>query len=423
MPERLAALVLNGNSRAALVAVRSLGRAGRQVGVLATLSDSPSVGAASRYARFRGVLPDLIADEGEYVKTLLDVLDAHPAEVVLAVGDDTIDTLRRWRPEFASRTRLALASEPALATAVDKEATLELARSLGLATPHGLAVSREDQVDAAGRMVGFPCVVKPATSWAPRSALVGRLQCLVAMDAADLRAAVRSVLAAGTSALVQQWVAGRREAVHLLYAYGKVWARVCVVTVRTASVVGGNSAFRMTVRLPEDTAVAAERLVAQLGLEGYAEVEFRRDAYGRPVLMEVNPRLSASVEAATRAGVDFPVLVHDWARGAPLRRVEGYRTGVRLRWLGGELRWLRDSRRAHGHPDVPSTPAAMATLLAATVRPAAYDYVDLRDPWPAVRAVANLYRKSRTSSRIASVPRTWPDRSLTRREDRFHHER
>jgi hypothetical protein len=166
--------------------------------------------------------------------------------------------------------------------------------------------------------------------------------------------------------------------------------------------------MRMTVPLPEDTAHAAVRLVEHIGLEGYAEVEFRRDADGRPVLMEVNPRLSASVEVATRAGVPFPVLIHQWATGAPLDRFEGYRAGVRLRWLGGDLRWVRDARRARGCPGVPSVPRAFWTVVADTIRPAAYDYLDWHDPRPAVQAVSNLRSPNQRRVRTAPAPPALP---------------
>src|SRR5262249_57229778 len=92
---------------------------------------------------------------------------------------------------------------------------------------------------------------------------------------------------------------------------------------------------------------AAARLVDAMELEGYAEIEFRRDAAGRAALMEVNPRLSASVEIAVRAGVDFPLLLHRWASGASLAASNGYRVGLRMRWLGGDLRLLAEAA-AHG---------------------------------------------------------------------------
>jgi predicted ATP-grasp superfamily ATP-dependent carboligase len=54
--------------------------------------------------------------------------------------------------------------------------------------------------------------------------------------------------------------------------------------------------------------------------------------------MEVNPRLSQSVELAIRAGVDFARMQLEWARGGRVPTVERYRTGVRLGWLAGDAR-------------------------------------------------------------------------------------
>jgi hypothetical protein len=153
---------------------------------------------------------------------------------------------------------------------------------------------------------------------------------------------------------------------------------------------------------------AAERLVWRMGLEGYAEVEFRRDAAGRAALMEANPRLSASVETATRAGVDFPVLLYDWARGAPLTRVKGYRTGVRLRWLPGDLRWLRETWQNPQHPDAPSVPRAATAIVVDTVRPSAYDLVDVHDLRPAARMVAKLLGR-RGSDSVKRSSTSWRD--------------
>ena len=65
---------------------------------------------------------------------------------------------------------------------------------------------------------------------------------------------------------------------------------------------------------------AAERLIEACDLDGYSEIEFRRDAQGRPRLMEINPRLSASVEIAVRARVDFPMLLYGWAVGRRCNR-------------------------------------------------------------------------------------------------------
>ena len=76
------------------------------------------------------------------------------------------------------------------------------------------------------------------------------------------------------------------------------------------------------------------------GLEGVSEVEFRRDADGRPLLMEINARISQSVALAHRAGVELAQLQLRWARGEHLEPVADYRRGVRLGWPAGEARLL-----------------------------------------------------------------------------------
>jgi len=153
---------------------------------------------------------------------------------------------------------------------------------------------------------------------------------------------------------------------------------------------GGSSVLRESIPLPADLLEASVALVTTAGLEGYSEVEFRRDAAGRPRLMEINPRLSASVEVAVRSGVDFPRLVYAWSTGSPLPRVGGYRTGVRMRWLGGDIRWLRDTIALRGRPEAAPPKQAVTDFVLDCLRPAAYDYVSASDPRPALVAVCGF---------------------------------
>jgi hypothetical protein len=144
--------------------------------------------------------------------------------------------------------------------------------------------------------------------------------------------------------------------------------------------------LRESIALPADAASGAERLIRTIGLEGYSEVEFRRDASGRPVLMEINPRLSASVEVAVRSGVNFPYLLYAFAAGEPIKQIADYRIGVRMRWLGGDIRYLIETITHQGRPDVFPIPRAVSTFALDFLRPAAYDYIDLADLWPAWQA-------------------------------------
>jgi predicted ATP-grasp superfamily ATP-dependent carboligase len=190
--------------------------------------------------------------------------------------------------------------------------------------------------------------------------------------------------------LLQQWVGGSREAVSLLCIDGKVHARFAQVARRMLPPLGGSSIVRESIPLPPDLNDAAETLVLAAGLDGYSEVEFRRDVDGSGFLMEVNPRLSASVELAVRAGVDFPRLLFAWVTGCPLPPVPKYRAGVRMRWLGGDIQWLRQTLQQRGRPDVLPPGQALRTFAGEFFVPQGYDYLMWSDLRPAVAAATRF---------------------------------
>jgi predicted ATP-grasp superfamily ATP-dependent carboligase len=66
-------------------------------------------------------------------------------------------------------------------------------------------------------------------------------------------------------------------------------------------------------------------------------VEFKVAPDGTPYLMEVNARFWGSLQLAIDAGVDFPHLLYQLAVGEKPGPVNGYKVGVRSRWLLGDL--------------------------------------------------------------------------------------
>jgi hypothetical protein len=132
--------------------------------------------------------------------------------------------------------------------------------------------------------------------------------------------------------------------------------------------------------------------VREIDLEGYCEVEFRRDASGHPYLMEINPRLSASVEIAVRAGVEFPYLLYQWASGDRIDLVKDYRIGYWMRYLAGDFITTLASIRQHGRPGVTHPRQAILDFCAAFFIPMRYDYLDLQDPLPAWMAMLGFPR-------------------------------
>ena len=112
----------------------------------------------------------------------------------------------------------------------------------------------------------------------------------------------QQILDAGAGVLAQEWVPGRREGVTLFIVGDEVLAACGHVAHRTSPPLGGASVLRESIEVPDDMLDAAVRLAKQIGLQGVCEVEFRRDAKGRPLLMEINARLAGTIENAVHAG-------------------------------------------------------------------------------------------------------------------------
>ncbi len=395
------ALVLNASLRQALVTVRSLGRRGLRV---AAAADRNAPAFSSRWCEQDLVFPPEEAS-GAYLARLELLLAGAGARTVIPSHDGTIALLREHRARIEQHARLALADEPALAVAINKERTSAVAKRLGLRVPREIIVRDVDDLPLAVTEIGLPAVIKPCESWLGNGAGGVRVAPELVVTRDEAHHAVERVTRFGDAILIQQFLTGRREAVSFLYAGGEMYARFAQWAMRTYPPLGGASVLRQSIAIPPDIGRQAERLVREINLEGYSEVEFRRDASGIPYLMEINPRLSASIEVAVRAGVDFPYLVYQWASGTRMEKHNGYRVGGWMRHLGGDIETTVDSLQQRGRPGISRPVQTLLDFGITFLRPMGYDYFDWKDPLPAVRATTGFIRTTlkRLGSRMRKV--------------------
>ena len=240
------------------------------------------------------------------MRALLDVLASQRPAAVLASIDSSVEALHLNRDAVGRFTAPGLASFEAVEVALSKERVLEVARSIGVPVPRSIPVSSLAELEAAVDESGLPAVLKPDRSWRSFGAGGERLSPLIVRDADEARRVGSALVRADAPVLVQEYATGGRETIKLFRDRGQTLVRMAMLVDRAWPPLGGSSVMRRTISPPADVLDHAEKLVAEIGLDGYSEVEFRRDAAGRPLLMEINPRISQSVELAVRAGVDFP---------------------------------------------------------------------------------------------------------------------
>ena len=392
------ALILDASYKQSLASARSLGRAGLRVAVGECATECPLSGdlAAfrSRYAARNIVLPSYARDGAEFGTAVVEFVSAYPTRVIIPSGDPTIAALVKQRDRLSELgCVLALAADGPLGIANDKARTLQIAHELDIAQPVSIPVCTVDDLSQAIAELGFPFVLKPTVSWTGRSA--ARVVPVEVINRDEAIRATEGFLADGAGVVAQQWASGRREGVTLFVVDGDVLASFGHVAHRTTPLLGGASIVRESIDLLPDTVEPAVRLVKAIGLQGICEVEFRRDAEGRPLLMEVNARPAGTMETAILAGVDFPLMLWQWAAGLPVDRVNEYRVGVRIRWLRGDLRWLQENFRYAGRPDSTPSRRAVWTFAAEFAKTWHYDYFDRHDLMPFIIELRGLAASGR----------------------------
>jgi predicted ATP-grasp superfamily ATP-dependent carboligase len=398
-PEKCDVLILDAFYKQTLTSARLLGRAGLRIALGASLAQFdptlPVPAFHSRYCSYSLILPNYESDASAFAAAVIQFVRDHSPRVLLPGGDGSIGILRPYRQQLAELgCFLALAPESALEIANDKGRTLEIARSVGIAQPRSIRIDSIDDLPVAVAEFGFPFVIKPTVSWTERA--VGRNIPTDVINEDEARQATEQILAAGAGVLAQEWVPGRREGVTLFIVDDEVVASCGHVEHRTTPPLGGASVVRESVLVPPDILDPSVRLAKAAGLQGICEVEFRRDRNNRPLLMEINARLVGTIENAAHSGVDFPLMVWRWAIGLDVEPVATHRSGVRSRWLHGDLEWLRTNWGRVGRPDGVSHAGAIWAFVSEFARCRHYDYFDRHDMKPFIaelRFTMNIIRR------------------------------
>jgi len=332
-------LVTDGDQRAALAIVRSLGAA-RAVPVVCS-GTGASLAGASRFAATELQAPDSLKQPEAFVQALQEAVRDHAIDCLLPVTESSLRAVLRSREQFDG-VLLPFPPHDTFVAASDKRHVMELATRLGIPVPHQVVLQGPGSVvldpPNPGGTIRFPLVLKPSVSVAEGAAGSVKLSVVHVANRAELERAVAELPAAAFPILAQERVTGPGVGVFLLRWNGRILARFAHRRLREKPPSGGVSVYRESIAPPPDALAHAEALLEALDWQGVAMVEFKCDERaGTPYLMEINGRFWGSLQLAIDAGVDFPRLLVEAALGKlPGRPVEG-RPGVRLRWLLGDL--------------------------------------------------------------------------------------
>lgn len=235
-----------------------------------------------------------------FVDGLIELCRQDQVSVLISTVDVELPPLALRRDELLTAAGTTLAAPPTatLDVALDKYTLASRCRTRTRVPATALL-----DAEGAARPWSFPVIVKPRRGAGSRGVrLVPGRQELTA-------------LGCDTALIVQEFLPGEEYSVDVIAdSLGHVVAAVPRTRTRVDS---GVSIAGRTLHDRELEAVATEVAVA-IGLVGVANVQLRRDASGRPALLEVNPRFGGAMPLTIAAGVDLPSLALDLALGTPL---------------------------------------------------------------------------------------------------------
>lgn len=367
------ALVLD-SFHAALESVQSLGRAGLRCDIVG--ADPDCLAFSSRYVDRKIVRPE--AGRAEFPSYLGELDQERHYEVVIPSTEDALLQVLKLPQESDLRRRAVLASNEAMAVALDKHRTLELAERCGVPVPASQTVSQVQD----GESFRFPVVLKPIHSRVWVDDALHSLGPVIARDREERRRALDHLLRY-CAVLEQEYVTGDGIGIELLFDQGKKVWHFAHERIHENPLTGGVSTYRRSIAPPAEALDFSQRLLGALGWHGVAMVEFKRRPDGSFVLMEINPRLWGSLALAGKAGVDFPLGLLRMARGEKPGPQPRYKTNYYCRAMPDNLVWSGLNFLADHHDPLLYTRSRALTFLE-YFRPLAgresWDHFSVDDP-------------------------------------------
>ncbi len=310
----MSAIILDGQLKSALAAVRSLGRSGVIISVGAVRDTRMAL--HSRHASARFVYPSPYTDQEGFIREIkkeAERLGDKP--VVYAFSDATYLSLYAHRSDLCECMTLIFPDEKSVEIAYDKAATYSLARVSGVPTMSTYAPESFDEIVRLSETLSYPAVLKTRRSvtWKDGVGIFGSASFV--QDKEELKNNFQELKEKlGEAPLVQDFLLGEEYGVEMLAQNGEVYARVSHHRMRSLSPTGGASVLKETLResdLKNTMETYAAKLVKVLAWSGPIMVEFKVDSDTRePRLMEINGRFWGSLPLSVSAGVDMPYLYY-----------------------------------------------------------------------------------------------------------------
>lgn len=280
-------------------------------------------------------------NDPQYVPTLLSICKKERVDVLMPFMSAELLPLIDHKQEFeAIGAKVSVSDRRSVEITNNKYRFYEFLKNEGLKVPRFARVSHHSELLAACEACGYPknavCVKATELSGSRGIRIVkpgqSRFDVLFNEKPNSFYTSMEDLLSTlkereeMPEMMAMEYLPGEEGSVDLLAENGKI----LYMAYRESNVNLHSIPQAATLSYNAEAYEIAEKVIAALGLSGNADLDFKADADGHPVLMEINPRIAATMQIFKEGGMNLPYLRIKQLLGEELPKID-IKYGVKMR--------------------------------------------------------------------------------------------
>jgi len=331
-------LLINAEGVQTICLTRSLRKQGHHV--IGFCNHKMTSGYATRWLTEKYQSPDITLHTDEFKTFLYEYLDRHKVDLIIPLADDGADFLSKNKEEVETKFNLkcAVPTYNIFNVANNKEQLMKLCERYNLCHPKTRGIVPGD-LKVTADYVGFPAMIKPNLSQGAKGIIkVENLQ--------ELEKKFPDVYKQFGECTLQQYVV-QPDYYYNVMLYrdkkGNMDNYTIIKIRRFFPIKGGSSCYSETVEHPY-LLDQCKAVLEKINWIGFADFDVLEDKNTHELkIIEINPRVPSSFQAAFAAEVDFGKVFVAAEFDEPMPKFE-YKTGKQVRWMGLDVMWFLFSK-------------------------------------------------------------------------------
>lgn len=300
------------------------------------LAERHAVGKLSNYiSKFIPIdrIEDLDVDK------IIDLTTINKIAVIIPTEDEYAEWLSKNKTiiESHSKTICAIVDIDLFRKVIDKQSLLNICAKNKIPHPETISID-SNEPENISKFNKFPALIKPNISNGSRGIVYVK-------NIDEYQNKIKGIIQEYGDVTLQEFIDNPYHYYNAMlyrYADGSFGYSVVTKITRFYPIKGGSSSFCTTI-INDDIIAICKKLLNKIEWIGFADFDILEKAKGDYRIIEINPRVPASVHAAYISGINFgKMIVDDCLHQKQSTQI--YTPGKQLRFLGLDIAWFLSSR-------------------------------------------------------------------------------